>query len=82
MHRRIDPSFFLTNNTGAPQGDTLGRIKLLSNRSCSCDLSSFSYAGAMRYETLEMSPVPGSSSILKSTARDGGILERSSGRHL
>ena len=32
----------------------------------------------MRYEALEMGPVPGYSSIPKSTARDGGILGRSS----
>ena len=78
MHRRIEPSFFLTNNTGAPQRDTLGRMNPLSNRSCSCDLSSFSSVGAMRYRALEMGPVPGSSSIPKSTSRSGGIPERSS----
>ena len=80
MHKRIESSFFLTNNTGAPQGDTLGRMKSLSNRSCSCDLSSFSYAGAMQYGSLEMGPVLGSRSIPKSTSRDGGIPGRSSGK--
>src|SRR5919202_1617442 len=34
MHIRIDPSFFLTKRTGAPQGDELGRIKPLSKSSC------------------------------------------------
>ncbi|GKA79669.1 hypothetical protein Tco_0786265 [Tanacetum coccineum] len=29
MHIRNDPSFFLTNKTGAPQGEELGRIKPL-----------------------------------------------------
>ena len=77
MHRRIELSFFLTNNTGAPQGDMLGRMKPLSNRSCSCDLSS---VGAMRYGALEMGHVPGSSSIPKSTSHDGGIPGRSSGK--
>ena len=80
MHRRIEPSFFLTHNTGAPQRDTLGRKNPLSNRSCSCDLSSFSSAGGMRYRALEMGPVPGSSSIPKSTFRSGGIPGRSSGK--
>ena len=28
MHIRIDPSFFLTNRTGAPQGELLGRMNL------------------------------------------------------
>ena len=55
----------------------LGRMKPLSNRSCSCDLSSFSSAGAMQYGALEMGPVPGSNFIPKSTARDGGIPGRS-----
>ena len=55
-------------------------MKPLSNRFCSCDLSSFSYAGTMRYGALEMGPVPGSSSILKFTARNGGIPRRSSGK--
>jgi len=27
-------SFFLTNNTGAPQGDPLGWMNPLSNKSC------------------------------------------------
>ena len=87
MHRRIESSFILTNNTGTPQGDTVGRMKSLSNRSYSCDLSSYSFdlssfssAGAMQYGALEMGPVPGSSSIPKSTAHDGGIPERSSGK--
>ena len=79
MHRRIEPSFFLTNNTGAPQRDTLGR-QPLSNRSCNCDLSSFSSASAMQYGTLEMGPVPGSSSIPKSTSHDGVIPGRSFGK--
>ncbi|GJY61957.1 hypothetical protein Tco_0462614 [Tanacetum coccineum] len=30
MHIRNDPSFFLTNRTGAPHGDELGLIKPLS----------------------------------------------------
>ena len=80
MHRRIDSSFFLTNNTSAPQGDALGRRKPLS-KSWSCNLSSFSSAGAMRSGALEMGPVPGSSFIPKSTAHGGGIPRRSSGRH-
>ncbi|GJZ08720.1 hypothetical protein Tco_0543003 [Tanacetum coccineum] len=33
MHIRNDPSFFLTNKTGAPQGEELGLIKPLSDSS-------------------------------------------------
>ncbi|GJS01549.1 hypothetical protein Tco_0318057 [Tanacetum coccineum] len=36
MHIRNDPSFFLTNKTGAPQGEELGLIKPLSDSSFSC----------------------------------------------
>nr|GEU94593.1 reverse transcriptase domain-containing protein [Tanacetum cinerariifolium] len=36
MHILKEPSFFFTNNTGAPQGDELGRMKPLSWSSLSC----------------------------------------------
>ncbi|GJS33338.1 hypothetical protein Tco_0531720 [Tanacetum coccineum] len=36
MHIRNDPSFFLTNKTGAPQGEELGLTKPLSGKSFSC----------------------------------------------
>ncbi|GKF01369.1 hypothetical protein Tco_0028292 [Tanacetum coccineum] len=41
MHIRNDPSFFLTNKTGAPQGEELGLIKLLSDSSFSYSDNSF-----------------------------------------
>ncbi|GJR88052.1 hypothetical protein Tco_0212063 [Tanacetum coccineum] len=42
MHIQNDPSFFLTNKIGAPQGEELGLIKPLSEQlfSCSDTLSS------------------------------------------
>ncbi|MFS7963364.1 hypothetical protein Hanom_Chr08g00737211 [Helianthus anomalus] len=43
------PFFFFTNNTGAPQGEELGRTKPFSKRSCSCVDSSSSSVGARRY---------------------------------
>ncbi|GJR50683.1 hypothetical protein Tco_1401204 [Tanacetum coccineum] len=49
MHIRNDPSFFFTNNTRAPHGDELGRIKPFSNNSCSCLDNSFILDGAKRY---------------------------------
>ncbi|GKC29787.1 hypothetical protein Tco_1037081 [Tanacetum coccineum] len=38
MHIWNDPSFFLTNKTGAPQGEELGLIKPLSDSSFSCSV--------------------------------------------
>ncbi|GJW02137.1 phospholipase-like, aminotransferase-like mobile domain protein [Tanacetum coccineum] len=46
MHIRNDPSFFLTNKTGAPQGEELGLIKPLSDSSFSCSDNSFYRKGA------------------------------------
>nr|GFC61311.1 hypothetical protein [Tanacetum cinerariifolium] len=46
MHIRNDPSFFLTNRTGAPQGEELGPIKPLSDSSFSCSDKSFIPKGA------------------------------------
>nr|GFD19975.1 hypothetical protein [Tanacetum cinerariifolium] len=43
------PSFFLTNKTGAPQGEELGLIKPLSKSSCSCSDNSFILDGAKWY---------------------------------
>ncbi|GJX36923.1 hypothetical protein Tco_0248480 [Tanacetum coccineum] len=48
MHIRNDPSFFLTNKTGAPQGEELGLINPLSNSSFSCSDNSFISEGANR----------------------------------
>ncbi|GJW89160.1 hypothetical protein Tco_0164500 [Tanacetum coccineum] len=41
MHIQNDPSFFLTNKTGAPQGEELGLIKPLSDSSFSYSDNSF-----------------------------------------
>ncbi|KAJ0533507.1 hypothetical protein HanIR_Chr09g0409141 [Helianthus annuus] len=46
MHILKVPSFFFTNNTGAPQGEELGQMKPLSKSSCSCLDSSSSSVGA------------------------------------
>nr|GEY03955.1 zinc finger, CCHC-type [Tanacetum cinerariifolium] len=42
------PSFFLTKRTGAPHGNTLGRIKPRSNNSCNWSFNSLNFTGAMR----------------------------------
>ncbi|KAJ0615098.1 hypothetical protein HanIR_Chr02g0070121 [Helianthus annuus] len=59
MHIRIDPSFFLTNNTGAPHGDELGCIKPFSSRSSNCFFSSCISISASRYGSLPIGAVPG-----------------------
>nr|GEY99638.1 putative reverse transcriptase domain-containing protein [Tanacetum cinerariifolium] len=53
-----DPSFFLTNMTGAPQGEELGLIKPLSISSCSCSTSSFISDGANLYGAHATSVAP------------------------
>ena len=42
MHSLIDPSFFLTNKTGAPHGGKLGQMNPLSSNSCNYVFNSFS----------------------------------------
>nr|GEU63074.1 reverse transcriptase domain-containing protein [Tanacetum cinerariifolium] len=49
MHILNDPSFFLTNKTGAPQGEELGLINPLSKSYCSCSDNSFISDEANRY---------------------------------
>ncbi|MFS7922844.1 hypothetical protein Hanom_Chr03g00253791 [Helianthus anomalus] len=63
MHIRKVPSFFFANNTGAPQGEELGRMKPLSKSSCNCVDSSSSSDGAKRYGARAMGAAPGASSI-------------------
>ncbi|MFS8009652.1 hypothetical protein Hanom_Chr14g01287461 [Helianthus anomalus] len=63
MHILNVPSFFFTNNTGAPQGEELGRIKPFSKSSCSCFDSSSNSDGARRYGARAMGAAPGASSI-------------------
>ncbi|MFS7936418.1 hypothetical protein Hanom_Chr05g00415331 [Helianthus anomalus] len=63
MHILNVPSFFFTNNTGAPKGEELGRIKPFSKSSCSCFDSSSSSDGASRYGVRAMGAAPGASSI-------------------
>ncbi|GKG02516.1 hypothetical protein Tco_0310152, partial [Tanacetum coccineum] len=70
--------FFLTNNTGAPHGDELGRINPFSDNSCNWSASSFSSDGANRYGARATGASPGTSSILNSTCRGGGSPGKSS----
>ena len=79
MHSRIVLSFFLTKITGAPQGDTLGRIYFLFINSFSCDFSSLSFKIFIRYKAFELGTAPGTSSIVKSNSLLGGNPGISSG---
>ncbi|MCI91712.1 hypothetical protein A2U01_0113006, partial [Trifolium medium] len=58
MHRRILPSFFFTNRTGAPHGDTLGLTNLFSNSSSNCSFNLSSSAADIRYGAIEIGLVP------------------------
>ena len=74
MHNLNDPSFFFTNNTGAPQGEELGLMNPLSNRSCNCVFSFFNSAGAIRYRAMDIGFIPGMRSMLNYTFLSGGKL--------
>nr|GEW32239.1 putative reverse transcriptase domain-containing protein [Tanacetum cinerariifolium] len=57
VHKKY-PSFFLTNRTGAPQGEELGLMKPLSVSSCSCSASSFISDGANLYGARAIGATP------------------------
>ena len=80
MHIRSVPSFFLTNKTGAPQGEKLGLMNPRSNNSCNWIFNSLSSAGAILYGALDTGSVPGANSITKSISRDGGKPGKSAGK--
>jgi hypothetical protein len=71
-------SFFDLNNAGQPQGDELGRINPLSNKSFSWIFNSANSSRDILYGALEIVDVPGCNSILNSMALSGGILSKSS----
>ncbi|GKF46827.1 hypothetical protein Tco_0136629 [Tanacetum coccineum] len=82
MHILNDPSFFLTNKTGALQGEELGLMKPLSERSYSCSDNSFISDGASRYGARATDAAPGIKSTWNSTDRAGGRPDKSSGNTL
>ena len=79
MQSRMLPSFFFTNNTGAPQGETLGLMKPLSSSSCNYAFNSLNSAGAIRYGALEIGLEPGNRSIENSISLFGGNPDKFSG---
>src|SRR3954463_11177409 len=74
------PSFFVTNRTGHPHGDELGRMKPFSYKASSWILSSANSCGAILYGRLEIADVPGIRSTMNSTHLSGGIPDNSSGK--
>nr|GFB62168.1 hypothetical protein [Tanacetum cinerariifolium] len=71
MHILNESSFFLTNKTGAPQGEELGLMKPLSESSCSYSDNSFISDGAKRYGARATGATPRIRSIWNSTGRAG-----------
>ncbi|GJZ24667.1 hypothetical protein Tco_0562126 [Tanacetum coccineum] len=78
MHILNDPSFFLTNKTGAPQGEELGLMNHLSESSFSCSNNSFISDGANRYGARATGVAPGIKSICNSIGLAGGRPSKSS----
>jgi len=79
MHRRDEPSFFFTNSTGAPHGETLDQMNCFFDKSSSCFFNSTNSAGAIRYGVIDTGHVPGMRSIANSISLLGGSSGISSG---
>src|SRR3954466_5329230 len=80
MHILSVPSFFVTNKTGQPHGDELGRMKTFANKAPSWILSSTNSCGAILYGRLEIGAVPSIISTMNSTHLSGGMPASSSGK--
>src|SRR4051812_10725174 len=80
MHILSVPSFLVTNRTGQPHGDELGRMKPFANEASSWIFSSANSCGAILYGRLDIGVVPGIISTMNSTHLSGGIPGSSSGK--
>src|SRR3954464_12186620 len=80
MHILSVPSFFVTNRTGQPLGDELGRMKPFANEASSWVFSSANSCGAILYGRLEIGVVSGIRSTMNSTHLSGGMPGSSSGK--
>ena len=67
-----EPSFFLTQITSTPEGDTLGFISTKSNNSFNFIFNSYNSCIDILYGVLAISSVPGFNSIIKSISLLGG----------
>jgi hypothetical protein len=72
MHKWNVPSFFLTNKTGAPHGDTLGLMCPLYNNYCICILIYVNSGMLILYGSFDTRENPGIKSIEKSISLLGG----------
>jgi len=81
MHKRDEPSFFFTNSTGAPHGETLGQMNYFSIKSSSYFFNFANSAGVIRYIVIDTGPAPGTRSIANSISLLGGSPRISSGIH-
>ena len=66
MYILKEPSFFFTNNIGAPNGEILGLMKPLSRRCFNCSFNSLSSAGAILLGEIEIGWESGKRLIPKS----------------
>src|SRR3954465_13173039 len=80
MHILSVPSFFVTNRTGKPHGDELGRMTPFANEASSWVFSSTNSCGAILYGRLEIGTVPGIRSTMNSTHLSGGTPDNTSGK--
>src|SRR3954465_5395106 len=80
MHILSVPSFFVTNRTGQPHGDELGRMKPFANETSIWVFSAANSCGGILYGRLEIGAVHGLRSTMNSTALSGGIPGNSSGK--
>src|SRR4051812_32616741 len=80
MHILSVPSFFVTNRTGQPHGEELGRMKPFANEASSWVFSLANSCGAILYGRHEIGVVPGIRSTMNSTHLSGGIPGSSSGK--
>ena len=79
MHKRDEPSFFFTNSTEDPHGETLGQMNCFSDKSSSCFFNSTYFVGAIRYGVIDIGHVPRIKSIANSISLLGGRPGISSG---
>src|SRR3954471_16813566 len=79
MHNLMLPSFFSTNQTGAPHGKTLGLTKCFASNSSNCFFSSTNSDADILYGAIDTGLVPGTRSMENSTSLFGSTSENSSG---
>jgi len=79
MQSRVLPSFFFTNNTGAPHENTLGLIKFLSSNSPNWDFNFDNSDANIRYGAIYVGIVLGIKSMANSNSLFGGSSEISFG---